>query len=59
MKYAIVPIIKNITSDSSNINNYRLIALVTAISKIFELRFINILNKLFGTSDNQFGKATC
>ena len=34
---------------------YRQIAFVTAISKIFELCIINILNELLDTSDNQFG----
>ena len=52
VKSAIVPIIKNKTGD---INKYRPIALVTVISKIFELSIINILNKLLDTSDNQFG----
>ena len=37
MKTAIVPIIKNKTGDTSDKNNYRPIALVTAASKIFEL----------------------
>ena len=40
--HAFVPIIKNKAGDSSNINNYRPIALVTAVSKIFELCIINI-----------------
>ena len=36
MKTAIVPIIKNKTGDTSDINNYRPIAIVTACSKIFD-----------------------
>ena len=35
MKTAIVPIFKNMTGDSSDKNNYRPTALVTACSKIF------------------------
>ena len=42
-------IIKNEKGDSSNINNYRSIALVTALSKIFELCIFNILNELLDT----------
>ena len=37
MKTVIVPIIKNKTGDTSNKNNYRPIALVTATSKLFEI----------------------
>ena len=37
MKTAIVPIIKSKTDNSSDKNNYRPIALVTACSKIIEL----------------------
>ena len=52
MKFAIVPIIKNKAGDPSNINSYRPIALVTAVTKIFELCIINML---FDTCDNQLG----
>ena len=37
MKSAIIPLIKNKTGDANDKNNYRPIALVTAMSKIFEL----------------------
>ena len=37
IKTAIVPIIKNKTGDTSDKNNYRPIALVTATSKLFEI----------------------
>ena len=46
MKTAIVPIIKNKTGDTSDKNNYRHIALVTACSKIFELCILSIIAKL-------------
>ena len=55
MKTAIVPIIKNKTGDTSNKNNYRPIALVTACSKIFELCILSIIENYICTHDHQFG----
>ena len=55
MKTAIVPIIKNKTGDTSDKNNYRPIALVTAASKIFELCLSVILENYLFTHDQQFG----
>ena len=43
MKTAIVQITKNKTGDTSDKNNYRPIALVTAYSKIFELCILSII----------------
>ena len=43
MKTAIVPIIKNKTGDTSDKNNCRPIALVSACSKIFELGILSII----------------
>ena len=37
MKTSIIPILKNRNGDSSDKNNYRPIAIVTAMSKLFEL----------------------
>ena len=54
MKTAIVPIIKNKTGDTSDKNNYRPIALVTAASKIFELCLCVILENYLFTHDQQF-----
>ena len=54
MKTAIVPIIKNKTGDTSDKNNYRPIALVTAVSKIFELCLSIILEDYLVTHDQQF-----
>ena len=54
MKTAIVPIIKNKTRDTSDKNNYRPIALVTAASKIFELCLSIILEDYLVTHDQQF-----
>ena len=55
MKTAIVPIIKSKTGNSSDKNNYRPIALVTAGSKIFELCLLEIIELFLDTHDNQFG----
>ena len=49
MKTAIVPIIKNKTGDTSDKNNYRPIALVTACSKILELCILSIIEKFIHT----------
>ena len=55
MKTAIVPIIKNKTGDTSDKNNYRPIALVTAASKLFEICILEILETYLITHDHQFG----
>ena len=55
MYTAIVSIIKNKTGDTSNKNNYRPIALVTAASQIFELCLSIILENYLVTQDQQFG----
>ena len=58
MKTAIVPIIKNKTGDTSDKNNYRPIALVTATSKLFESCLLEILQMYLITHDHQFGFKT-
>ena len=58
MKTAIVPIIKNKTGDTSDKNNYRPIALVTATSKLFEICLLEILQMYLITHDHQFGFKT-
>ena len=55
MKTAIVPIINCKTGNSSDKNNYRPIALVTACSKIFELCLLEIIEVYLDTHDHQFG----
>ena len=55
MKSAIVPILKNRQGDTSDKNNDRPIAIVTAISKIFELCLMNLIESHLITKDNQFG----
>ena len=55
MKTALVPIIKNKTGDTSDKNNYRPIALVTAAWKIFEICILELLEVYLITHDHQFG----
>ena len=50
-----MPIIKSKTGNSSDKNNYRPIALVTACSKNFELCLLEIIELYLDTHDNQFG----
>ena len=46
---------KNNNVDTSAKSNYRPIAIVTAISKIFELCLSRIMDVYLFTNDNQFG----
>ena len=55
MRTAMVPIIKNNTGDTSDKNNYRSIALVTAASKLFEICILEVLETCLLTHDHQFG----
>ena len=55
MQSAIVPILKDRQGDTSDKNNYRPIAIVTAPSKIFELRIMNPIESHLLTQENQFG----
>ena len=55
MRTAIVPIIKTKTGDTSDKNNYRPIALVTAASKLFEICILEVLETYLLTHDLQFG----
>ena len=48
-------ILENKNCDSSAKNNYRPIAIVTAMSKLFELCLSRITDAYIFTSDNQFG----
>ena len=51
----IVPILKNKNGDTSAKSNYTPIAIVTPVSKIFELCLSRIMDVYLFTSDNQFG----
>ena len=55
MQSAIVSILKNRQGDTSDKNNYRPIAIVTALSKIFELCIMNLIESHLHTQENQFG----
>ena len=55
MKTSIIPILKNRNGDSRDKNNYRPIAIVTAMAKLFELCLSKLLDTFLVTSDNQFG----
>ena len=55
MKTAIIPIRKNRQGDTSDQNNYRPIAIVMALSKIFELCIMRKVETQLITIDNQFG----
>ena len=55
MKTVIVPLVKNKTGDTSDVHNYRPIALVTVASKIFENVLLDLLHTYLLTCDNQFG----
>lgn len=55
MKSAIVPILKDKSGDSSDVNNYRPIALVTSCSKLFEIVIGTVIGNNLLTCDNQFG----
>ena len=55
MKTSIILILKNKNSDRSAKTNYRPIAIVTAMSNIFELCLSRIMDAYIFTSDNQFG----
>ena len=55
MQSAIVLILQNIQGDTSDKNNYRSIAVVTAFSKIFELCIMNVIESHQVIQENQFG----
>ena len=55
MKTVIIPLIKNKSGDTSNVNNYRPIALVTVASQILEIILLEMLTPYLNTTDNQFG----
>ena len=55
MKTIIIPLIKNKSGDTINVNNYRPIALVTIASNILEIILLEMLTPYLNTTDNQFG----
>ena len=55
MQSILVPVIKNKSGDSNDVNNYRPIALVTIASNIFETILLDVMEPFIVTCDNQFG----
>ena len=55
MKTIIIPLINNKSGDTSNVNNYRPIELVTVAFKIFEIILLEMLTQYLNITDNQFG----
>ena len=53
MKTIIIPLIKNKSGDTSNVN--RPITLVNVASKIFEIILLERLTPYLNTTDNPFG----
>ena len=56
MQSILVPLVKkNKAGDSSDVNNYRPIALVTIASTFFEITVLDVIEPFIATCDNQFG----
>ena len=55
METIIIPLVKNKFEDTSNVNNCRPIALVTVVSKLFEIILLELLTLYVDTIENQFG----
>ena len=58
MGMSVIPISENKNSDTSEKNNYRPIAIVTVISKLFELCLSKILDKYVCSSENHLAVKT-
>lgn len=55
MNVCVVPLLENRLKDPSDSNNYRPIAVVTVVSKIFEFIVLKRLSDFLYTLDNKFG----
>ena len=54
MKTIIIPLTKNKSGDTIDVNNYRPIPLVTVASKICEIILLDLIESYLSTTDNQF-----
>ena len=51
----IIPLVKKKKScDTSDVNNYRPVALVTVAFKIFEIILLSLIESYLDTTDNQY-----
>ena len=55
MKTIIILLVKNKSGDTSDVNNYRPIALVTVTFKIFEIILLEPIESYLDTTENQVG----
>ena len=55
MHVVIIPLLKCELKDPADVNNYRLIAIAAALSKVLELVLLSRLTKYLSTADSQFG----
>ena len=55
MHLVIIPLLKCKSKDSADVNNYRLIAIATALSKVLEQVMLSRLARYLWTADSQFG----
>ena len=51
----IVAIVKDMSKDITSVDDYRPVAIVTSISKVFELCILSRIDKCIDTNDFQFG----
>ena len=51
----IIPLLKSESKDPADVNNYRPIAISTALSKVLEQVLLSILARYLWTADSQFG----
>ena len=58
MKTIIISLVKNKSGDTSDVNNYRPIALVMVASKIFEIVLLELMKSYLDITDNSFGFKT-
>ena len=55
MHVVIIPLLKCKFKDPADVNNYRLIAIATALSKVLEQVLLSRLARYLWTADSQFG----